>query len=385
MSNKMQIVDLRGQYEKIKSEVNTSIQKVIDDTAFINGPQVKEFSSNLAKYLNVKHVITCANGTDALQIALMALGLKHGDEVIVPAFTYVATAEVIGLLGLTPVMVDVNYDTFNVELKNIEKALSPKTKAIVPVHLFGQSADMEPILKFANKHHLFIIEDNAQAFGTVYTFSDGHKSLTGTMGTIGCTSFFPTKNLGCYGDGGALYTNDDELAEKIHIIANHGQKVKYHHLVIGCNSRLDTIQAAILDVKLKYLDSYLAARQTAAEYYNNALKDVKGIIIPKVIKNSTATYHQYTLKIVDGEVIGENGVSKRDALKAFLAEAGIPSMIYYPLPLQEQDAFKPITREAEPLPISKKLAYSVLSLPMHTELTHEIQDKVIERVKLFFK
>lgn len=381
----MQMVDLRGQYEKIKSEVNTSVQKVIDNAAFINGPQVKEFSENLAKYLNVKHVITCANGTDALQIALMALGLKPGDEVIVPAFTYVATAEVIGLLGLTPVMVDVNYDTFNVELKNIEKALSPKTKAIVPVHLFGQSADMEPILQFANKHHLFVIEDNAQAFGTVYTFSDGHKAFTGTMGTIGCTSFFPTKNLGCYGDGGALYTNDDELAEKIHMIANHGQKVKYHHLVIGCNSRLDTIHAAILDVKLKHLDSYLAARQEAAEYYNNALKDVKGIIIPKVIKNSTATYHQYTLKIVDGEVVGKDGVSKRDALRAFLAEAGIPSMIYYPLPLQEQDAFKPITREAEPLPISKKLAYSVLSLPMHTELTHWIQDEVIESVKLFFK
>ena len=379
------MVDLRGQFEKIKSEVNTSIQKVIDDTAFINGPQVKEFSENLAKYLNVKHVITCANGTDALQIALMALGLKHGDEVIVPAFTYVATAEVIGLLGLTPVMVDVNYDTFNVELKNIEKALSPKTKAIVPVHLFGQSADMEPILKFANKHHLFIIEDNAQAFGTVYTFSDGTKAFTGTMGTIGCTSFFPTKNLGCYGDGGALYTNDDELAEKIHMIANHGQKVKYHHLIIGCNSRLDTIQAAILDVKLKYLDSYLAARQAAAEYYNNTLKDIKGIIIPKVIKNSTATYHQYTLKIVDGEVAGKDGVSKRDSLRAFLAEAGIPSMIYYPLPLQEQDAFKPIAREAEPLPISKKLAYSVLSLPMHTELTHKIQDEVVGRVRGFFK
>lgn len=379
------MVDLRGQYEKIKSEVNTSIQKVIDDTAFINGPQVKKFSENIAKYLNVKYVITCANGTDALQIALMALGLKPGDEVIVPAFTYVATAEVIGLLGLTPVMVDVNYDTFNVELKNIEKALSPKTKAIVPVHLFGQSADMEPILKFAIKHHLFVIEDNAQAFGTVYTFSDGHKAFTGTMGTIGCTSFFPTKNLGCYGDGGALYTNDDELAEKIHMIANHGQKVKYHHLIIGCNSRLDTIQAAILDVKLKYLDSYLAARQAAAEYYNNTLKDIKGIIIPKVIKNSTATYHQYTLKIVDGEVAGKDGVSKRDSLRAFLAEAGIPSMIYYPLPLQEQDAFKPIAREAEPLPISKKLAYSVLSLPMHTELTHKIQDEVVGRVRGFFK
>lgn len=379
------MVDLRGQYEKIKSEVNASIQKVIDDAAFINGPQVKEFSENLAKYLNVKHVITCANGTDALQIALMALGLKPGDEVIVPAFTYVATAEVIGLLGLTPVMVDVNYDTFNVELKNIEKALSPKTKAIVPVHLFGQSADMEPILKFAIKYHLFVIEDNAQAFGTVYTFSDGHKAFTGTMGTIGCTSFFPTKNLGCYGDGGALYTNDDELAEKIHMIANHGQKVKYHHLVIGCNSRLDTIQAAVLDVKLKHLDSYLAARREAAEYYNNALKDVKGIIIPKVIKNSTATYHQYTLKIVDGEVVGKGSVSKRDALRAFLADAGIPSMIYYPLPLQEQDAFKPITREAEPLSISTKLAYSVLSLPMHTELTNEIQDEVIIMVKEFFK
>ena len=377
---KIQMVDLKGQYEKIKPEVDAAIQNVIDNTAFINGPIVKEFAQNLSDYMGGCHVIPCANGTDALQIALMALSLKPGDEVIVPAFTYVASAEVIGLLGLTPVMVDVDYDTFNVKVENCKKALSEKTKAIIPVHLFGQSCDMEPILAFAKEHNLYVIEDNAQAIGAEYTFSDGHKEKTGTMGTIGCTSFFPSKNLGCYGDGGAIFCKNDELAEKLRMIANHGQKVKYHHSVIGCNSRLDSIQAAILNVKLKHLDEYGQARYAAASYYTEKLKEFdpeqKFLITPKELENSTHVYHQYTLMIKNG---------KRDAQKQFLADAGIPSMIYYPLPLQEQEAFKPITRAAENLTIAKDIAYSVLSLPVHTEMTKDIQDAVINQIIEFYQ
>ena len=376
---KLQMVDLKGQYLKIKDEVDAGIRNVIDNTAFINGPIVKEFAQHLGEYQGGCHVTTCANGTDALQIALMALELKPGDEVIVPAFTYVASAEVIGLLGLTPVMVDVDYDTFNVTVDNIKKALSPKTKAIIPVHLFGQSCDMEPILAFAKEHNLYVIEDNAQAIGAEYTFSDGRKAKTGTMGTIGCTSFFPSKNLGCYGDGGAIFTNDDKLAERIAMIANHGQRVKYYHAVIGCNSRLDSIQAAVLDVKLKHLDEYCAARYEAASYYTKQLKafdpEEKFIITPREQKNSTHVYHQYTLKIKN---------DKRDALKAYLAEQGVPSMIYYPLPLQEQEAFMHITRAGESLDNAKTCAYSVLSLPIHTEMTREMQDLVIETIKKFF-
>ena len=376
---KIQMVDLKGQYLKIKDEVDAGIQNVIDNTAFINGPIVKDFAQHLSEYMGGCHVTPCANGTDALQIALMALELKPGDEVIVPAFTYVASAEVIGLLGLTPVMVDVDYETFNVTVDNIKKALSPKTKAIIPVHLFGQSCDMEPILAFAKEHNLYVIEDNAQAIGAEYTFSDGHKAKTGTMGTIGCTSFFPSKNLGCYGDGGAIFTNDDALAERIHMIANHGQRVKYHHAVIGCNSRLDSIQAAVLDVKLRHLDEYCKARYEAASYYTKQLKafdpEEKFFITPKELPNSTHVYHQYTLKIKN---------NKRDELKTYLAEQGIPSMIYYPLPLQEQEAFKPITRAAESLEKSKECAYSVLSLPIHTEMTKDIQDQVINQLVFFF-
>ena len=322
MANKILMVDLKGQYLKIKAEVDAGIQNVLDNTSFINGPIVKDLAQHLSEYMGGCHVTTCANGTDALQIALMALELKSGDEVIVPAFTYVASAEVIGLLGLTPVMVDVDYDTFNVTVDNIKKALSPKTKAIIPVHLFGQSCDMEPILEFAKENNLYVIEDNAQAIGAEYTFSDGHKAKTGTMGTIGCTSFFPSKNLGCYGDGGAIFTNDDALAERIHMIANHGQRVKYHHAVIGCNSRLDSIQAAVLDVKLRHLDEYCKARYEAASYYTKQLKafdpEEKYFITPKELRNSTHVYHQYTLKIKNG---------KRDELKNFLAEQGVPSMM----------------------------------------------------------
>jgi len=379
MAYKLPMVDLKGQYLKIKDEVDAGIRNVIDTTAFINGPAVKEFGEALSQYQGGCHVVTCANGTDALQIALMALDLNPGDEVIVPAFTYVAAAEVIGLLGLTPVMVDVDYETFNMNVNNLEKVLSPKSSAIIPVHLFGQSCDMEPILEFAEVHKLYVIEDNAQAIGATYTFSDGRKAKTGTMGTIGCTSFFPSKNLGCYGDGGAIFTNDDALSEKLHMIANHGQKVKYHHSLIGCNSRLDTIQAAILNVKLKYLDDYCAARYDAASYYTRMLTafdpEQKFFITPREFEKSTHVYHQYTLKILN---------EKRDALKAFLAEEGIPSMIYYPLPLQKQEAFMGISRAADELKVSKKCACSVLSLPIHTEMTHEMQDLVIEVIKKFY-
>lgn len=370
------MVDLKGQYDTIKHEVDHAIQEVIDASAFINGPKVKEFASHLAEYNGSKHVITCGNGTDALQIALMALDLEPGDEVIVPAFTYVASAEVIALLKLKPVMVDVDYATFNVTAGNLEKALSPKTRAIIPVHLFGQSCDMEPIMQFAREHSLFVIEDNAQALGASYTFPDGTVHKTGTIGHIGCTSFFPSKNLGCYGDGGALMTDDDALAGKIRMIANHGQRVKYHHQVIGCNSRLDTLQAAILDVKLSYLDQYCKARNGAAQYYTFRLKNIPGIIVPEELPGSTHVYHQYTLKVPGG---------RRDALKQFLAEAGIPSMIYYPLPLQQQEAFKYIAVAAESLDVAKELASSVLSIPIHTELTREEQDLIINRIAEFFK
>lgn len=376
----MQMVDLKGQYMKIKKEVDTAIQEVIDNAAFINGPAVKAFTQNLSNYMGGCHVIPCGNGTDALQIALMALGLRPGDEVIVPAFTYVASAEVIGLLGLTPVMVDVDYDTFNVTIKNIKEGLSDKTKAIIPVHLFGQSCDMEPISEFAKEHNLYVIEDNAQAIGAEYTFADGHKEKTGTMGTIGCTSFFPSKNLGCYGDGGAIFCKDNMLAERIRMIANHGQQVKYHHSVIGCNSRLDSIQAAVLNVKLKHLDEYNRVRAKAAHYYSERLKilDPKEdyLVTPKEQEKSTHVYHQYTLKIKNG---------KRDALKQHLAESGIPSMIYYPLPLQEQEAFKGIARAGGELRTAKVLAESVLSLPMHTELSQEMQDWVIDGIRTFIK
>ena len=377
------MVDLVGQYHKIKNEVDKAVENVFETAAFINGPAVKEFAENLSTYVSQGdsqkvNVVPCANGTDALQIALMALDLKPGDEVIVPAFTYVASAEVIGLLGLTPVMVDVDYDTFCVTIDNIKRAYSPKTKAIIPVHLFGQSCDMEPILEFAKEKQLFVIEDNAQAIGADYTFSDGRKAKAGTMGDIGCTSFFPSKNLGCFGDGGAMFIKDDELAAKARMIANHGQKVKYHHSVIGCNSRLDTVQAAILNVKLKHLDEYCKARYDAAAYYSSKLRELdpeeKFFVTPFERENSTHVYHQYTLKVKN---------NRRDELKEFLAAQGIPSMIYYPLPLQEQEAFMPITRAAESLAISKELAYSVLSLPIHTEITPQIQDAVIEAIKNF--
>jgi UDP-2-acetamido-2-deoxy-ribo-hexuluronate aminotransferase len=331
----------------------------------------------------VKHFIPCANGTDALQIAMMALGLKPGDEVIVPAFTYVATAEVIGLLGLTPVMTDVDPDTFNFRADQVEAAITPRTKAIVPVHLFGQSVDMEPMLELAKKHNLFVIEDNAQAIGADYTFSDGTRKKTGTMGHYGCTSFFPSKNLGCYGDGGALMTNDDALATAARIIANHGQSRLYYHDKIGVNSRLDAIQAAILDVKLKHLDEYCAARGRAAAYYDRAFSEIKNLKTPARQPNSTHVFHQYTLQVAPLSP-PKGGSMLRDELKAYLAEQGIPAMIYYPVPLYKQEAFREYWPGGE-LPVTEQLCRTVISLPIHTELTDAVLEKITGAVKAFFE
>lgn len=361
-TKKIQMVDLKGQYLKIKNEVDAGIQEVLDTTTFINGPAVKEFQADLEKYLEVKHVIPCANGTDALQIAMMALGLKPGDEVITASFTYVATAEVIGLLGLVPVLLDVNEDTFEIDINTIEKNITAKTKAIVPVHLFGQCANMEKILAIAQKHNLFVIEDVAQALGAEYTFSDGRKAKAGTMGDIGCTSFFPSKNLGCYGDGGAMYTNNDDLAKKMRMIAHHGQSVQYKHDVLGVNSRLDSIQAAILKVKLKHLNAYAEARNKAADYYDKAFANHPKLKIPVRAKNSTHVFHQYTLQL--------NGVD-RTLLREKLTEAGIPAMIYYPIPLHKQKAFESPRHIEGSFPVTEKLCECVLSLPMHTELDNE--------------
>ena len=372
----IQMVDLKGQYDKIKEDVNAGIQECLDTTAFINGPAVKEFQKNFEQYLGVKHVIPCANGTDALQIAMMALDLQPDDEVLCPAFTYVATAEVIGLLGLKPVMTDVMPDTFCIETNDLEKYLTPKTKAIVPVHLYGQSADMEKIMAFAEKHSLFVIEDNAQAIGSDYSFSNGERKKTGTIGHIGCTSFFPSKNLGCYGDGGALMTNDDELANKIRMIANHGQEKKYYHKVLGCNSRLDTIQAAVLKVKLKYLDEYSNARNEMASYYDENLKNIEGLEIPVRAPYSNHVFHQYTLKVKNG---------KRDQLQKYLADKNIPSMIYYPLPLYKQEAFKQYVPEGFSLPVTEQLCKDVISLPIHTEFDKDSSDRVISEIKNFFQ
>jgi UDP-2-acetamido-2-deoxy-ribo-hexuluronate aminotransferase len=373
---KIQMVDLKSQYEKIKSEVDSAIMNVIENTAFINGPEVKAFQQELETFLKVKHVIPCANGTDALQIAMMALGLKPGDEVITADFTYVATAEVIALLGLTPVLVDVVPDTFDIDLNAVEKAITPKTKAIVPVHLFGQCADMEGLMKLAKKHNLYVIEDTAQAIGAEYTYSDGSKHQAGTMGIVGCTSFFPSKNLGCYGDGGAIYTNDDKLAASIRMIANHGQSVQYYHDSIGVNSRLDSIQAAILRIKLRQLNNYAKARNAAAAYYDKAFANHPKIKTPARAKNTTHVFHQYTLQL--------NGVD-RTALRDYLAGKDIPAMIYYPVPLHLQKAYTDSRYKAGDFPVTEKLCASVISLPMHTELDVDtlkyISDSVLEFVK----
>lgn len=374
VSRKIEMVDLVGQYEKIKTDVDSAIQEVIQTSRFINGPVVKEFQSDLEKYLGIKHVIPCANGTDALQIAMMGLGLKPGDEVITANFTFAATVETIAFLGLVPVLVDVNPDTFNIDLKEIENAITPKTKAIIPVHLFGQCADMEPILALAKKHNLFIIEDTAQAIGADYTFADGKKRKAGTMGDIGTTSFFPSKNLGCYGDGGALYTNDDELAKKCRMIVNHGQIKQYHYEILGVNSRLDSMQAAILKVKLKHLDTYAANRNKAASYYDKAFAGNSKIKTPVRAKNSTHVFHQYTLTL--------NGIN-RDKLREDLASIDIPSMIYYPVPLHSQNAYRNASNEKRKYPVTDRLCASVISLPMHTELEDTILKHITDSVLKF--
>ena len=371
----IQMVDLKSQYHKIKAEVDAAIFEVIDSTSFIQGEKVNEFAQNLSIYVGSKHCITCANGTDALQIALMALDLQIGDEVIVPAFTYVASAEVIGLLKLTPVLVDVDYNTFNITAASIENAITEKTKAIIPVHLFGQSCNMEEIMNIANKHNLFVIEDNAQALGAQFINSSGDRKYTGTIGHIGCTSFFPSKNLGCFGDGGAMFSSDPQMAKMLKMISSHGQEKKYYHKVIGCNSRLDTIQAALLNVKLKYFESYSAYRYQVAQRYNEGLKNVTRILLPFQASWSTHVFNQYTIKVLDG---------RRDELKKYLEQKGIPTMIYYPLPLQEQEAFSSIVRIGEPLNNTVRLCNEVLSLPIDTEISVEDQNYIIEMIIQFF-
>ena len=368
----IQMVDLKSQYEKIKPEIDAAIQSVIDSCAFVKGPTVKQFEEHLAAYLGVRHVITCGNGTDALQVSMMALGLQPGDEVITSPFTFIATAEVIALLRLTPVFVDVDPQTFNLDVNKVEAAITPRTRAIVPVHLFGQCCDMEPLMALAAKHNLHIVEDACQAIGAEYRFSDGSVRKAGTMGDIGCTSFFPSKNLGCYGDGGAIFTNDDELAHTLRGIVNHGMFTRYYHDMVGVNSRLDTLQAAILDVKLKYLDDYIAARQQAAARYNELLATCDKVTVPHIAPFTTHVFHQYTLQLAAGV--------DRTALIEKLKAAGIPAMVYYPVPLHLQKAFAGLGFRAGDFPVAEKLCATVLSLPMHTELDEEQQTMIVERL-----
>ena len=375
LDRNISMVDLKSQYTRLKSDIDNAIAEVINQTNFIKGSALKNFEQELAQYLNVKHVIGVGNGTDALQIALMSLDLSTGDEVIVPAFTYVATAEVIGLLGLKPIMVDIDSNNFNILTNELEKVITTKSKAIVPVHLYGQSAPMDDIIEFAEKHNLYIIEDNAQSLGSSYHFGNNKSSKTGTIGHIGCTSFFPSKNLGCFGDGGAISTNDDQLADKMRMIANHGQSQKYIHDRIGINSRLDSIQAAILSVKLKELDDFNRRRQSVAKIYDDEFSSVDEIITPHGEEYTEHVYHQYTIKVDE---------SKRDQLKSFLSDFNIPSMIYYPIPLYKQKAFSSYYAGTG-LINTEALCKQVLSLPMHTEMDNEIQYYITNKVKDFFK
>lgn len=372
---KIEMVDLKGQYKHIKEQVNQSVLETIQSTQFINGPQVKSFQEHLEKYLSVKHVIPCANGTDALQIALMALGLEPGDEVITADFTFAATVEVIALLGLTPVLVDVDPKTFNIDIPSTEKMIGPKTKAIIPVHLFGQAADMEEILALAKKNNLYVVEDNAQSIGANYTFSDGSKKKTGTLGHIGTTSFFPSKNLGAYGDGGAIFTNDDELAHTIRGMVNHGMYIRYQHDVIGVNSRLDSIQAAILDIKLNYLDFYNELRKAAALKYNQRLTNIPKLVTPfRKGDCDTHVYHQYTLKLIDGD---------RDGLVKYLNNKGIPCGIYYPIPLHLQKAYTSEHYKPDDFKVTLEIVDQVVSLPMHTELDDNQIDFITDTIESF--
>ncbi len=372
---KIQMVDLKRQYAHIRQEVDEAVLQVIGSTQYINGPEVKAFQQELEAYLDVKHVIPCANGTDALQVSMMALGLQPGDEVITTSFTFVATVEVIALLGLTPVLVDVDPENFNIDPEAVKKAITPKTKAIVPVHLFGQSAHMEPLLEMAEEHGLFIIEDNAQAIGSEYIFADGSRRKTGALGHIGCTSFFPSKNLGCYGDGGAVFTNDDHLAQKLRVIVNHGMEVRYYHDSVGVNSRLDSIQAAILRIKLRHLGTYTAARNRAADFYDNAFKNHPGLTIPARAPYSTHVFHQYTLKV--------DGVD-RFGLQEYLMAKDIPAMVYYPVPMHLQKAYMDARYKAGDFPVTEDLSERVISLPMHTELDEEQLQYITSSVLSYF-
>jgi len=367
----IKMVDLKGQYEKIKKEIDENISQVLETTAFINGPKVKEFQTHLENYLQVRHVIPCANGTDALQVSLMALGLKAGDEIITSPFTFIATAEVIVLLGLTCKFVDVDWDTFNLDVTQLEKAITPKTKAIIPVHLFGQGCNMETIMEMAKKHALFVVEDACQAIGAEFIYKNGEKRKAGTIGDMGCVSFFPSKNLGGYGDGGAIFTNNDELAKKLRGICNHGMFVQYHHELLGVNSRLDSIQAAVLDVKLKYLDEYNKARQKAAFFYHKLFENHPKIETPTISSFSTHVFHQYTLKLKNTD---------RQKVIEKMKEAEIPVMVYYPVPLHLQKAFENLGYQKGDFPVAEKLSECVISLPMHTELTEEQQQYVGERL-----
>ena len=369
------MVDLRGQYEHIREEIDGAIREVLETTAFINGPRVARFSENLARYNRVPYVVPCANGTDALQIALMTLGLQPGDEVILPAFTYVATAEVIALLRLTPVFADSDISTYNMDVEQVKQKITPRTKAIVPVHLYGQCAPMEALLEVAREHHLRVVEDAAQAIGAAYRFSDGSTAKAGCMGDMGATSFFPSKNLGAYGDGGALFTREEKWAEKARMIANHGQQAKYQHDIIGCNSRLDSLQAAILDVKLPHLDEYIQKRQEVADFYDRALGNIEELIIPQRAPYSTHVFHQYTLRIPNG---------KRDSLLSYLKERGIPSMIYYPIPLHLQKAYLQEAIGIGSFPVAEQLSREVLSLPIHTEMTAQQLQYITDVVIRFF-
>ena len=372
----IQMVDLRGQYAQIADEITEEFSKILGATAFIGGPAVTQFQEELQTYLNVDHIIPCANGTDALQVALMALDLKPGDEVIVPAFTFVASIEVIALLGYTPVAADVDPGTFNMNINQLESLISPRTKAIMPVHLFGQCCDMEKIMDLATSRGIAVIEDNAQSIGAEYTFTNGNTFRSGTMGQIGTLSFYPSKNLGCYGDGGALIARDNETADRLRSICNHGMTRRYYHDRIGVNSRLDALQAAVLTVKLRRLDAYCQARQSTAAVYDEQLGDIAGIRIPERLNMSSHVFHQYTIQIMDG---------RRDALKEFLSSKGIPSMIYYPVPLQEQEAFKGMVKTPVPLTHTAELCTRVLSLPMHTELDEVQLTYICDSIRAFMQ
>ena len=372
----LQMVDTKSQYLKIKPAIDDAVIEVLNSSMFIGGPAVNEFAENLAAYHNIAHVVTCANGTDALQIAMMALGLQPGDEIITPSFTYIATVETAALLHLKPVFVEVDPQTFCIDVAAIEKAITPKTKAIIPVHLYGHAADMEKIMAIAKAHKLYVIEDNAQGIGCDYSFSDGTVKKTGTIGDIGCTSFYPSKNLGAYGDGGAIFTNDEALAKKLKMIASHGQSRRYYHDVVGCNSRLDTIQAAILNIKLKHLDEYIVARRKAAAYYDNAFASQAKITTPFRAAYSNHVFHQYTLVLNEVD---------RDGLNSFLAKEGVPSMIYYPVPCHKQKMFDAFGGNSFNLPVTDWLTERVISLPMHTELEAEQQEFIVSKVLSFIQ